>query len=253
MVAVSLWHFILVVLAGWVHREQLKVIEYLKAEMRALLEQFGNKRLRFTDAQRRRLAVKGHALAMKYDGREHRRPGRPKKTDELRELVITMVRENPGWGYTRTRDALGNLGHEIARNTIKAILRSTESEPIGAWAASSSCRPPTSTGPDRSYAGNAWAGSCAFITQMRPETSRSSFRTLPGPILPSSEGRISGGICVVLARSTFCTLRDAAPGWRWPSGSTEQAVHSDSTRNPGSSFVMSEIPIDRLHLSWRNE
>jgi hypothetical protein len=43
MVAVSPWHFILVVLAGWVHREQLKVIEYLKAENRALREQLGNK------------------------------------------------------------------------------------------------------------------------------------------------------------------------------------------------------------------
>jgi hypothetical protein len=30
--AVTPWHFILAVLAGWVHREQLKVIEYLQAE-----------------------------------------------------------------------------------------------------------------------------------------------------------------------------------------------------------------------------
>jgi hypothetical protein len=35
MVTVSPWHFVLVVLAGWVHREQLKVIEYLKTENRA--------------------------------------------------------------------------------------------------------------------------------------------------------------------------------------------------------------------------
>jgi hypothetical protein len=39
-------------------------------------------------------------------------------------------------------------------------------------------RPPTSTGPDRSYAGNAWAGSCASTIARRPETPRSSFRTL---------------------------------------------------------------------------
>ena len=37
-VTVSPWHFILAVLAGWVHREQLKVIEYLQAENRALRE-----------------------------------------------------------------------------------------------------------------------------------------------------------------------------------------------------------------------
>ncbi len=59
------WHFILAVLAGWVHREQIKAIEYLKAENRALREKLGNKRLRFTDEQRRRLAVKGHALGRK--------------------------------------------------------------------------------------------------------------------------------------------------------------------------------------------
>jgi hypothetical protein len=65
MASVTPWHFILAVLAGWVHREQLKVIEYLKTENRALREQLGNKRLRFTDDQRRRLAVKGHALGRK--------------------------------------------------------------------------------------------------------------------------------------------------------------------------------------------
>jgi hypothetical protein len=40
-----------------------------------------------------------------------------------------MARENPGWGYTRTRDALGNLGYELARNTIKAILKKHGVEP----------------------------------------------------------------------------------------------------------------------------
>lgn len=36
--------------------------------------------------------------------------------DDLREA-------NPKWGYTRIRGALANLGHEIARNTIKRILQ----------------------------------------------------------------------------------------------------------------------------------
>jgi putative transposase len=150
----SPWHVVLVALAGWLNREQQKVIEYLKEENRVLREHLGTKRLRFTDEQRRRLAVKGKDLgtkilrelgcivtpdtilrwyreliAMKYDGSEHRRPGRPNKPDELRELVITMARENPGWGYTRIRDALGNLGHEVARNTIKAILKEHGVEP----------------------------------------------------------------------------------------------------------------------------
>ena len=66
---------------------------------------------------------------MKYDGSEHRRPGRPSKPAELRELVIRMARENPSWGYTRIRDALANLGHEMARNTINAILQAQGIEP----------------------------------------------------------------------------------------------------------------------------
>ena len=44
--------------AGWVGRRQTAVIDYLIEENRVLKEQleFGGKRLRFTDDQRRRLA-----------------------------------------------------------------------------------------------------------------------------------------------------------------------------------------------------
>jgi hypothetical protein len=48
--------FLLFMLIGWVSRQQAEVIEYLKAENRALREKLGGKRLRFTHAQRRRLA-----------------------------------------------------------------------------------------------------------------------------------------------------------------------------------------------------
>ena len=48
--------FLLFVLVGWVSRQQQDVIGYLEAENRALVEQLGGRRLRFTDAQRRRLA-----------------------------------------------------------------------------------------------------------------------------------------------------------------------------------------------------
>jgi putative transposase len=47
---------LLVVLAGWVNRHQLDVIEHLREENRVLKEQIGKRRLRLTDAQRRRLA-----------------------------------------------------------------------------------------------------------------------------------------------------------------------------------------------------
>jgi transposase InsO family protein len=34
-----------------------------------------------------------------------------------------MASENPTWGYTRIRDALGNLGLELCRSTVQTILR----------------------------------------------------------------------------------------------------------------------------------
>jgi len=139
--------FLMLVFAGWVNRSQRDVIEYLQAENRVLRAQLGEGRLLFTDAQRRRLAVRAKAIgrkrlfgictlvtpdtllrwyrrliAKKYDGSRARRPGRPRTAVEIEELVIRMARGNPRWGYTRIRGALHNLGHEIGRSTIKRIL-----------------------------------------------------------------------------------------------------------------------------------
>ncbi len=50
-------HAILMMLAGWIHREQDAVVAYQREKIRALREMLGGKRLRFTDAQRRRLAL----------------------------------------------------------------------------------------------------------------------------------------------------------------------------------------------------
>jgi putative transposase len=49
-------------LAGWMNRHQQQVIEYLQEEVRVLKELHGNKRLKFTDEQRARLARKGKLL-----------------------------------------------------------------------------------------------------------------------------------------------------------------------------------------------
>ena len=54
--------FMLIALAGWVNQQQREVIDYLQEENRALREQLGPGRLRFTDDQRRRLAVKAKIL-----------------------------------------------------------------------------------------------------------------------------------------------------------------------------------------------
>jgi len=54
--------FLLMTFAGWVNRRQLAMIDYLKAENLVLRQQLGDDRVRFTNDQRRRLAVKGRVL-----------------------------------------------------------------------------------------------------------------------------------------------------------------------------------------------
>ncbi len=140
-------HFLLLLFSGWVNRRQLAVIDYLKEENRVLREQLGGRRLRLNDDQRRRLAVKGKVLgrkvlqqmagivtpdtilrwyrtlvAKKVDGSKKRGRGRPRTAEEIAALLVRMAGENPTWGYTRLRDALRHLGHEVGRNTVKRIL-----------------------------------------------------------------------------------------------------------------------------------
>ena len=54
--------FLLLVLAGWVNRQQQDVIDYLQEENRVLRAGLRGKRLRLSDDDRRRLAVKAQAL-----------------------------------------------------------------------------------------------------------------------------------------------------------------------------------------------
>jgi len=130
--------FLIVTVAGWVNRKQVAVVEYLLEENRVLRAQLDGRRLRLTHAQRRRLAVKGKAIgrktladvasivtpdtilrwhrelvAKKYDGSKRRGPGRPRTAELIVNLIVRMAEENPRWGYTRIRGALGNIGYEI--------------------------------------------------------------------------------------------------------------------------------------------
>ena len=147
-------HFLLLVFSGWVGSQQQRVVEYLLEENRILRQQLGDRRLHLTDDQRRRLAVKGKLLgrrllekvagivtpdrmlawyrrlvAKKYDGSGKRGTGRPPTDEDLAALVVRMAGENPGWGYTRLRDALRHLGHELGRSTVKRILLDHGIEP----------------------------------------------------------------------------------------------------------------------------
>ena len=148
-------HFLVLTFTGWVNRHQEDLIDYLREENRVLREHLGPRPLRLTDAQRRRLAVRGQKLgrrvltqvaglvtpdtilrwyrcliAHEYDGSARRRRGRPQARREVAKLVVRMAIENLRWGYTRIRGALSNLGHEIARNTVKGIPKDHGIDPV---------------------------------------------------------------------------------------------------------------------------
>jgi putative transposase len=55
-----------------------------------------------------------------YSGR---RPGRPAVTEEIRELVLRLARENPRWGYQRIVGELAGLGVRVSATSVAKILR----------------------------------------------------------------------------------------------------------------------------------
>jgi len=145
--------FLLACLSGWLNQHQQLAIHYLTEENRVLREQIGDRRLHFTDDQRRRLAVRAKALtrsaleqvanivtpetllawhrkliANKYDGSAHRKLGRPRTDAEIEALVVRMAQENRDWGYERIRGALAN-GRDLSANTVANILKCNGIEP----------------------------------------------------------------------------------------------------------------------------
>lgn len=149
------WQLLFLVFCGWVHRRQTEIIEFQDAEIRALLEKLGKKRVLLSDDQRRLLAVKGKSIgrkallelttivtpdtilrwhrelvAKKWDYSDRRKvAGRPRVKREIVDLVLRMARENPSWGYDRIKGALANLGYEVSDQTVGNILKEHGIEP----------------------------------------------------------------------------------------------------------------------------
>jgi len=59
------FQLVLLIFSGWVNRRQLDLIDYIQEENRLLKERLGGQGIRFTDAERRRLARKAFALSRK--------------------------------------------------------------------------------------------------------------------------------------------------------------------------------------------
>jgi hypothetical protein len=137
----------LAALAGWLSGRQQEAIAYLIDENCILRRQLRGRRLRLTDDERRRLAMRGQRLGRRLLSqiatvvtpdtilRWHRqlvarkwtyatgRSCQPGVLAEIRRLVVRMAEENPTWGYTRIRGALKNVGHQVGRSTIARILK----------------------------------------------------------------------------------------------------------------------------------
>jgi len=142
------WARLLAYVTGLINQELLLKNEYLTAENRILRAHLPP-RLRLSDPERSTLAEVGKRLgrkalaqvacvaqpdtilawyrrliAKKFDGSKHRRyPGRPPIEPKLQELIITMARENSGWGYDRIVGALANLGYTISDQTVGSVLK----------------------------------------------------------------------------------------------------------------------------------
>jgi hypothetical protein len=139
-------HFLIALTVRAINERMARGIEYLREEVRvfreALVGASGHMRMALSAEQRRRLALKGkqltaeerraccqivrretilarsrHAAAHKCDSTKVRKPGRPRKVTEIRQLVVDLAGDNHRATTTR-RSARSDAGRALAACSI---------------------------------------------------------------------------------------------------------------------------------------
>jgi len=152
----KIWIPLITCLAYCIDRELYRAIDYLKEQVRVLLEQQEkDKRILLNNTQKMRLATKARKLtrklleettilftpdtilgwfrkwiARKYDGSANRgKVGRPEKENGIVHWILKIKEENLQWGSRKICDCLVNLGFEVCRTTVRNVLLNNGYDP----------------------------------------------------------------------------------------------------------------------------
>jgi putative transposase len=70
-----------------------------------------------------RTLLRWHQSLVRWKWRRYgARPGRPKLSAEIRELVLRLARENPSWGHRRICGELAKLGLQASPTSVRRLL-----------------------------------------------------------------------------------------------------------------------------------
>jgi len=127
VIDVSVLRLLLLSITGWLDCREREALAFLIEENRILRRKVGQRRLRLTDDDRRRLAMRAHRLGraalrdlatvVTPDTllRSHRQlvarkwtytrkgTGRRGVLADIRQLIVRMAEDNPTWGYRAFR------------------------------------------------------------------------------------------------------------------------------------------------------
>ena len=135
-------------LARCTRNQLIRNIEFLKAENEMLRKRVPKQRIHLNPDEQERLLKLGLAIGpdlkhlitiVSYDsirrwrrqkfGFTPKKRGRPKKPDEVRQLVLKIAQQT-GWGYTRVLGQLRRLGiMDISRQTVVNIFQQAGHDP----------------------------------------------------------------------------------------------------------------------------